>query len=91
MLQPVFTTKFKKNLKLQKKRGKQPTKITQIIEHICVFGDAPISSRPHNLVGDWNGYRECHIESDWLIVYKVFDDEVIFYATGTHQDLFQNY
>ena len=91
MLEPVFSSKFKKHLKLQKKRGKSPAKIMQMIEHICEHGYAPASSRPHSLAGEWSGFRECHIEGDWLFIYKVLDKEAIFFGTGTHQDLFKNY
>ena len=88
MRQLKYTTKFKKDLKLQKKRGKTPDIITHIMEEICKNGDAPKEYNPHNLSGNWKGYRECHIEPDWLQIYKVEEDSVIFQRTGTHSDLF---
>ncbi len=51
-------------------------------------GDAPQICRPHNLSGNWNGYRECHIEPDWLLIYTVEEEAVTFYRTGTHSNLF---
>lgn len=45
--------------------------------------------RDHPLIGNYKGFRECHIESDWLLVYKVTDEEIIFVRTGTHADLFR--
>ena len=61
-----FTKSFKKDLKRQKNRGKQRQKVEQVIEIICLNGDAPEELLPHALVGKWQGYRECHIEPDWL-------------------------
>jgi len=44
--------------------------------------------RDHKLTGDWQGFRECHIESDWLLIYRVEGDAITFVRTGTHADLF---
>jgi mRNA interferase YafQ len=89
MRTPTFLNRFRKDLQRQKKRGKKPEKITNIIDYICKNGDAPPRCRPHNLVGNWSGYRECHIEPDWLLIFQVFDETVTFFATGTHSDLFR--
>ena len=43
----------------------------------------------HELAGDYVGYRECHIENDWLLIYKINKKEIIFCRTGTHSDLFR--
>lgn len=89
MRKPKFTNSFKKDLKRQKKRGKSRQKIQSVINSICIDGDAPLDCIPHNLTGNWKGYRECHIEPDWLIIYTVDSDELVtFYRTGTHSDLF---
>ncbi|MCI5164655.1 MAG: type II toxin-antitoxin system YafQ family toxin [Candidatus Electrothrix sp. GM3_4] len=89
MLHPVFTNKFKKDLKRQKKRGKKPHKLELIITEICEVGEAPKHTRPHKLSGNWSNYTECHIEPDWLLIYTVEKEETAtFYRTGTHSDLF---
>ena len=44
--------------------------------------------RDHKLAGDWQGFRECHIEPDWLLIYRVEGDEITFVRVGTHSDLF---
>ena len=80
--------RFKKNLKLQHKRGKSIHKLEDITVFILENGDAPEHCRPHDLVGNWVGYRECHIEPDWLLVYTVTDELVTLYRTGTHADIF---
>ncbi len=86
---PIFTTRFKKDIKRQKKRGKKREALEIVLEHICATGDAPMTCRPHNLVGNWMGYRECHIEADWLLIFTVEDETVTFHRTGTHSDLFR--
>ena len=88
MRQPEFTNRFKKDLKRQRKRGKKPHNLEQIIAGICETGTAPTQCHPHNLSGNWSGYSECHIESDWLLIYTVQIETVTFYRTGTHSDLF---
>lgn len=88
MKRPLYTTKFSKDLKRQQKRGKDTEKLKTIVAHICEHGDASEKCRPHNLSGNWNGYRECHIGPDWLLIYTVDETSVIFHRTGTHSDLF---
>lgn len=83
-----FTTSFKKDIKRQKKRGKSKEKLQTIVEMICRDGDPPEKYRPHDLVGNWVNYRECHIEPDWLLIYVVEAEYVVFNRTGTHADLF---
>lgn len=85
----TLTTAFKKDMKRQKKRGKSREKLKHAMETICREGDAPWQHRPHNLVGNFANRRECHIEPDWLLIYRVEAERVIFYRTGTHADLFR--
>ncbi len=89
MRKQQYTTRFKKDLKRQKKRGKNLEALKLIISEICNTGDAPQTCFPHNLTGNWIGHRECHIESDWLLIYSVTEKTVILYRTGTHSDLFE--
>ncbi len=89
MRAPNLTTRFKKDVKRQKKRRKSRTKLLTIMEAICRDGDAPEGCFPHDLAGNWAHYRECHIEPNWLVIYAVDEDYVIFYRTGTHSDLFR--
>jgi mRNA interferase YafQ len=44
--------------------------------------------RDHALIGNWRGYRDCHIRPDWLLLYRVIDDELQLVRTGSHADLF---
>ncbi len=89
MFTPVFTNQFQKDFRRAEKRGKNLQKLKLIIETL-VSGDQldPIH-RDHRLLGKFLGRRECHIEADWLLVYKLEDDRIIFERTGTHSDLFR--
>ena len=84
------TTKFKKDLKLCKSRGYDIELINQIIKKLANGEKLEEKSKDHDLHGNWEGYRECHILPDWLLVYKYIEDELILYLTrtGTHSDLF---
>ena len=56
---------------------------------LLVAGDPlPRQYKDHPLTGDWKGFRECHIEPDWLLIYKIDSDDLYLVRTGTHADLF---
>ena len=84
------TTKFKKDLKLCKSRGYDIELINQINKKLANGEKLEEKNEDHDLHGNWEGYRECHILPDWLLVYKYIEDELILYLTrtGTHSDLF---
>ena len=88
MFQPIYTNSFAKDIKLAQKRGKNIDKLKKIIELLVNKEPIPQKYRDHNLVGNFIGRRECHIEPDWLLLYKIDKDEIIFERTGTHSDLF---
>ncbi len=89
MLTPVYTRQFEKDIKRMRKRGKNLEKLKSIIRSLV--DEAPLDAlhRDHKLIGSWQGRRECHIESDWLLVYKLEHTSIIFERTGTHSDLFR--
>ena len=86
MLDFDFTNQFKKDLKQLKKRGKDLGKIYDIITSLVFEEPLPARCREHKLHGDLEGYSECHVESDWITVYKIRGDKIIFAFTGTHSD-----
>ena len=88
MFQPIYTNSFAKDIKLAQKRGENIDKLKKIIELLVNKEPIPQKYRDHNLVGNFIGRRECHIEPDWLLIYKIDKDEIIFERTGTHSDLF---
>ena len=84
------TNQFRKDYKLAKKRGLDIALLELIID--TLLDDKPLNERHHDhaLTGDYIGFRECHVQSDWLLIYRVERDELVLIAarTGTHSDLF---
>jgi len=89
MLSPAYTGRFERDTKRMKRRGKNLEKLKIIIRSIMAEESLDPIHRDHKLIGNWKGRRECHIESDWLLIYKIASDRVVFERTGTHADLFQ--
>jgi len=82
------TSQFKKDLKKQKKRGKNLDKIKAVIEHLLSGQPLPPRHQDHPLAGGWIGRRDCHIEPDWILIYRLSEDELRLERTGSHSDLF---
>lgn len=87
---PVTTNRFERDIKRSKKRGKNIEKLKAIIRTLVSGQELPAKHRDHVLIGNYAGRRECHIEPDWLLIYKIDEGEgkIIFERTGTHADLF---
>jgi mRNA interferase YafQ len=83
------TSRFKKDMRRQLRRGKDRAKLAVVVEVLVTKGTLPSGYSPHPLQGIWQGKSECHLESDWLLIYTVTDSAVILYRTGTHADLFE--
>ncbi len=83
------TSSFKKDYKLIKKRGYDLNKLKPVIAMLAEGQELPAVYRDHALTNNWKGYRECHIEPDWLLVYRVIENQLILSLTrtGTHSDL----
>jgi mRNA interferase YafQ len=88
MLTPVYTRQFERDIKRLKKRGKKTEKLKLMLRSLIEEEELDPIHRDHKLIGDWLGRRECHIESDWLLIYKIEDERIIFERTGSHSDLF---
>ena len=88
MLNVRYSTRFKKDFKICVRRGNQMALLQQAIDTLRIPAPLPIKNRDHNLSGKYVGYRECHIEPDWLLIYKQNDTELLLDRTGTHADLF---
>jgi mRNA interferase YafQ len=72
-----------------KKRGKNLEKLKITVRSLVTEEPLDDIHCDHKLIGNWKGRRECHIESDWLLIYLVESGRVVFERTGTHSDLFQ--
>lgn len=85
-----ITTQFKKDLKLARKQGKNEDRLWDIVEKLANGETLDPKYRDHSLTGEYDGYRECHIYPDWLLVYKQQNEVLVLllYRLGSHSDLF---
>ncbi|WP_295249185.1 MULTISPECIES: type II toxin-antitoxin system YafQ family toxin [Ruminococcus] len=85
-----FTSQFKKDLKLAKKQHKNLDKLFSVINTLANGETLNAKFKDHDLMGNYKGTRECHIEPDWLLVYEIKDDVLVLmlYRLGTHSELF---
>ena len=88
MLTPVVSGRFKKDVKRAEKRGKDMGKLKTVLSLLIEEKTLPPAYRDHPLKGDWKGFRDLHLEPDWLLLYRVAGNEIQLARTGTHSDLF---
>jgi len=90
MLDLVMTTQFRKDLKRINKRGKDLSLLKDVLQTLREEQALEEKYRDHALTGNYIGFRECHIQPDWLLVYAISKEELILTAsrTGSHSDLF---
>lgn len=86
---PVYTKRFEKDLRLMIKRGLDPESFKAVIHKLIDGIPLERKHRDHLLIGNFKDRRECHIESDWLLIYRLEENSIIFERTGTHTDLFR--
>ncbi len=82
------TSQFEKDIKKQIKKGKDPEKLTSLIKLLIQDDPLPLKYKDHALIGNWVGRRDCHIEPDWILIYKKSENELILERTGSHSNLF---
>lgn len=90
MLTPDYTTQFQRDYKLSAKRGLDMYLIDALIGDLVDERPLDERHRDHPLKGEYIGCRECHIQPDWLLVYRIVGDKIIFVRNGTHSDIFSN-
>lgn len=90
MLVLVRTSQFKRDVKLLQKQGKDMEKLKTLLKLLVTQSSLPEEYQDHPLRGNWKGYRDAHIEPDWLLLYRVQDDELQLARTGSHANLFQD-
>ena len=88
MLRAIATSQFRKDYKRALKRGKDIAKLDDIIRKLATSEPLDVRHRDHALVGNWASFRECHIEPDWLLIYRIESDVLVLtlVRTGTHGD-----
>jgi mRNA interferase YafQ len=82
------TSRFLKDLKLAKKRGYDLDKLEAIVDLLQTQTPLPLKNKDHTSTGEWNHHRECHIQPDWLLIYRIEATFLILERTGTRADLF---
>ncbi len=88
MRNSIQGTQFKKDVKLNIKRGKDISKLKTLMTLLIEEKLIPPEYKDHPLKGNWTHHRDSHIEPDWLLIYKIDGDDLYFVRTGTHADIF---
>lgn len=90
MLNLYFTSQFKKDYKIIKKRNLPIDKLEEVLELLLAEKILPAKYHDHSLTGNYKGFRECHIQPDWILIYRIDGDhlELIAQRTGSHSDRF---
>jgi mRNA interferase YafQ len=89
MLTPVRSGAFKRDVERAQKRGKEMAKLRSLLQLLLDETTLPERYRDHPLKGGWTGWRDAHIEPDWLLIYRVTGTELLLARTGSHSDLFE--
>ncbi|MBQ8142262.1 MAG: type II toxin-antitoxin system YafQ family toxin [Bacilli bacterium] len=86
----IWTSLFKKEYKLAIKRGLPIKELDNVIRLLAEDAPLPAKYKDHELSGIWKGFRECHIQPDWLLIYKILENKLVLSLTrtGSHSDLF---
>ena len=88
MLRLAPSGRFKRDAKRAAKRGKDIQKLVDVIDMLSAGTPLPANYRDHPLKGPWKGWRDLHLEPDWLLIYRVADGRLELAASGSHADLF---
>lgn len=86
-----WSSKFKKDVRKCQKQGKNMELFKAVNDYLIQSVPLPQANRDHLLTGEWKGHRECHIMPDWLLIYRIIEEEGIieYIRMGSHSDLFR--
>jgi mRNA interferase YafQ len=84
----ISGTRFRRDVKLAQRRGRDMSKLRALILLLIDGNPLPPRYKDHPLSGGWEHHRDCHIEPDWLLIYKIDGDDLYLTRTGSHADLF---
>lgn len=84
----ITEAQFRRDVKLAKKRGKDMTKLRHVLTILASGNPLPTIYRDHPLAGGWKHHRDCHIEPDWILIYRPEGNDTYLVRTGSHSDLF---
>ena len=84
------TSGFKKDLRRMVRRGADLSLLDEVVTMLLAREPLPVKYKDHPLTGSWAGYRDCHIEPDGILIYRIEEDQLVLLATrtGSHSDLF---
>lgn len=85
----LATTAFEKDLRRVGKQGKDLDKLEEVVDLLQTQQPLPPRCRPHVLRGTWLGHRDCHVQPDWLLLYRVTETELILVRTGSRAELLE--
>jgi mRNA interferase YafQ len=85
----LTTTAFEKDLRRVEKQGRDLDKLEEIVNLLQAQQPLPPRCRPHALRGVWAGHRDCHVQPDWVLLYKMTETALILVRTGSHAELFE--
>lgn len=84
-----YTTQFKKDYKRIKRQNKKTEKLENVIKLLLSGRELEPQYKDHPLIGKWKGHRDCHVEPDWLLIYRITADDLYLERTGSHAELFR--
>jgi mRNA interferase YafQ len=87
---PTYSGQFHRDVKRLKKRGKDLEKLKTLIELLLASQPLPPQYKDHPLKLNWAGYRDAHVEPDWVLIYSASAESVHLERTGTHEELFES-
>lgn len=90
MRSATYSAQFERDVKQLQKRGKDLEKLKILIKLLLAEMPLPPQYKDHPLKRDWSGYRDAHLEPDWVVIYSAHSERVHFERTGTHQELFED-
>ena len=85
----VYSSQFKKDYKKVQKQNKDIGKLSAVIDKLIAKERLDAKYRDHSLTGSWKGFRDCHLESDWILIYQTSEDTLTLARTGSHSELFK--
>jgi mRNA interferase YafQ len=83
------TTAFRRDVRRLGRRGADLAKLEHIVALLAAGETLEARHRDHSLAGDWRSFRDCHVEPDWVLIYRAEGDELQLARTGSHADLFE--
>lgn len=87
-LRVIYPARFRRDVRRMRRQGANIDRLNAVVTTLAMKQPLAFHHRDHALTGNWRGYRECHIQPDWLLIYRVEDDELQLARTGSHSELF---